>query len=149
MKTLKISLFFILFSAGASFGQASNGTFMINAYSGPVFSNFGNTLNARFLMGLEGNYFFGDHISFTGGLDFDASGSGTAYGVIGNRIYISDKFFLRHRTSISLQNPNAFDMILGLGNDFMISDNWAVEANLDYHVPSKGVGIKLGFSWFI
>ena len=109
MKTLKITLFFILFSAGASFGQAANGAFMINGYTGAVFTSGGNSLDNMLVLGLEGNYFFGDHISFTGGFDYKTAGGGSTYAVVGNRIYLTIIFDrLVTPRLITQKSPNVF-----------------------------------------
>ena len=73
------------------------------------------------------NYYIADR--FTLGLGFDYSTSLKRTNISpGFRWYFNDGFFLRGKAYIA-SDFNYIDVGPGIGHDFFLNDNWAIEAN--------------------
>lgn len=145
-----IPIIMLFMTANATMAQPGRGTVLLNVFTGGVFAdNSDRSLDDRLVLGVEGNFFVADRIPLTFGLDYNTAGSGYTSAAIGTRYYPAETFFLRHRTMISLQSRFNYDFLLGIGNDFMLNDNFAAEVNLDYHFVSQGIGVRFGLGVFL
>ena len=151
-KLLLLTFALCLFSFNKTQAQASEGDFYISATGGPFFyltegQNKANPLKERLIFGIEGNYFVSNGISITGGIDYFSAGNGWTAVAFGTRMYPgAGSFYFRHKAMVSTKNRTQNDFLIGIGNDFPVSDSFAAEINLDYQFVSNAIGIKGGFA---
>ena len=156
MKTLKrlllsTGLILTLSSINKVNAQSSKGNFYLTGTTGAVLPLYDNNIpfGQKIVYGLEGNYFVSNGITVTGGLDYYTAGSNgwTAF-VFGSRFYPGSKnFYLRHRAMVSTRSRFHNDFLVGVGNNFPLSDLVSAEVNADYHFVSNALGIKAGLAF--
>ena len=148
-KTFFLSfLALILFSAKTSFSQSDKGSLIISGTGGVVMPIYKNNIQFgdKTIAGLEGNYFVANGVAITGGLDYFI-GTKQTMAVFGTRLYPgSGSFYFRHKAMVNVKNRNNSDFMLGLGNDFELTDKLSAELNVDYHFIYKAVGLKFGLA---
>lgn len=150
MKRIFTPVFLVIFIliANVGFSQSDKGKFYISGTSGAIFPFQKNNIKIKdkLIFGLEGNYFVANGISLTGGIDYLTGGEQTM-AVFGTRMYPgSGSFYFRHKAMVNVKNRHSNDFLLGLGNDFQISDILAAELNVDYHFIYQALGVKFGLA---
>jgi len=147
---LGIFLTLIFCSFQESQAQSSRGNFYLTGNTGILLPLFENDIpfSQKLVYGLEGNYFVTDGISISGGLDYYTAGDNGWTGIaFGSRFYPRSKnFFIRQRAMVSTRSRFQNDFLVGVGNDFPLSDLFSAEVNVDYHFVTNSVGIKAGLA---
>ncbi|MBW8048782.1 MAG: hypothetical protein FVQ77_00265 [Cytophagales bacterium] len=154
MKAFKFSVFVAAMSCVLTANaQPYQGDFLLNGgvnlyntNNKKPFKNFGKSVG----FGFDLNYFAADKFALSGGFEYFNSLSRSA-AALGLRLYFSETFFLRSKGYYLVKAPlkgSSFDVSFGLGNDFMLNDHWAVEANADYYVLSNAFVFRLGMGVF-
>ena len=123
--------------------QINSGLDLLSSGSAKPFTNIKNRLRGD----LDFNYFLQDR--FAVGIGFDYSTSLTQLGFSpGIRYYWLDKSFFRTKLNIPT-NFSGFDISLGVGYNYMISDNWGLESNMDYFIKGERAVFRMGIAVFI
>lgn len=106
------------------------------------------TFGKNIVFGFDLNYFAADKFSLGGGFEYF---NGLSKGAVdlGMRYYFSETIFFRSKGYYFFnKKKNPFDLSFGLGNDFMLSDHWAIEVNAEYYVQPKAVIFRFGIGVF-
>ena len=130
--------------------QPGRKTVLFSGFTGAVFAQNAQSVDDVFQTGFEGNYFIKSGISISAGLDYRTIGNGVTMMAFGTRIYPKNgSFFFRHRSMIGVKSRFSNDYIIGVGNNFMIDENWTIEAKVDYHFVSRGIGLRAGIGFYL
>lgn len=96
---------------------------------------------------LDFNYYVAEKFTVGLGFDYNTGLKRTNFSP-GFRLYAGNTFFFRTKAYI----PQTFDNVdvgLGIGNDFFLSDNWAIEGNVDYLIRAKAAYFRVGIALFL
>ena len=133
--------------------QPYQGDFLLNGGVNVFQFNLkANTLTIKFFepvrFGFDLNYFAADRFAISGGFEYtDLDKSSAA--ALGLRLFLSETIFLRSKGYYFFgRDKKPLDISFGFGNDFMLSDHWAVEANADYYVQLNAFVFRLGMGVF-
>jgi len=151
MKAYKFSVFAAAMSCVLTANaQLYKGDFLLNGgvniYSTSNINPI--TIGEKIVFGFDINYFAADKFSLGGGFEYfnDLNKGAIALGM---RYYLSETIFFRSKGYYFFnKKKNPFDLSFGLGNDFMLSDHWAIEVNADYYVQPKAVIFRFGLGVF-
>lgn len=144
----------LLLSLTISFGAKSQdiykGDMQINAgldlLTSPSLTPLTNIEN-RIRGDVDFNYFLQDRFTLGVGFDYSTKLSRTGFSP-GIRYYWLDESFFRMKLNIAMDFSD-FDVSTGLGYNYMFSDNWGLESNLDYFIKSEKAAFRMGIAVFI
>lgn len=153
MNKLKVTLaaiaLVICFSS-FSFGQANEGNVLINVHSGLLMyrNQATNDIDVDVPAGLEANFFLEDKITLTLGYEHLFNAETNSIG-LGSRFYITDYFYARYKTNINSDFKSLNDFMFGLGNDFYMNDSFSFMVQGDYHLVTRGFGLRFGVGFLL
>ena len=147
---LKILFIAFIFSFAANAQDIYQGDLQINAgidlLTSPSLTPLTNIEN-RIRGDADFNYFLQDRFSLGVGFDYSTQLNRTGFSP-GIRYYWLDQAFFRAKLNIAM-DFNDFDVSTGLGYNYMFSDNWGLESNLDYFIKSEKAAFRMGIAVFI
>ena len=123
--------------------QINAGVDLLTSPSGTPLTNIENRLRGD----LDFNYFLQDRFSLGVGFDYSTQLNRTGFSP-GIRYYWLDQAFFRSKLNIAMDFSD-FDVSTGLGYNYMFSDNWGLESNLDYFIKSEKAAFRMGIAVFI
>ena len=148
MKTIFTILFTLLLMTGFS-QEVGEGHFQINAGMDIYSTSNRNpvTIGRTIRTDLDFNYYVANRFTVGVGFDYSTALQRTNFSP-GFRLYASDGFFFRSKAYIP-QTFNYVDVGVGIGNDFFLSDNWAIEGNVDYMIRANTAVFRAGIALFL
>lgn len=149
MKKLILILSFSLAALGINAQEIGEDHIMFSP--GMDIYNTGNrnpiTIGSTIRTDLDFNYFVTDKFTLGVGFDYNTGLRRTNFSP-GFRLYAGKTFFFRAKSYIDLD----FDYVeagIGLGNDFFLSDHWAIEVNGDYLIRAQTGVFRAGIALFL
>ena len=150
MRLKIVSVFFLLFAIGANGQEIYQGNVQINAGidlltspSATPLTNIGNRIRGD----LDFNYFVQDRFAVGAGFDYSTALSRTGFST-GIRYYWLDEAFFRAKVNVPMDFSD-FDVSTGLGYNYMLGDNFALESNLDYFIRTEKASFRMGIALFL
>lgn len=149
MKKLSLVFFVLLWSSiglyaqevGQGHFQMNAGMDLYNTRNNPI--TIGNPIRTDFDM----NYYVTEKFTLGVGFDYNTGLKRTNFSP-GFRLYAGKTFFFRTKAYIA-SDLNYVDIGPGIGNDFFLSDNWAIEANVDYLIRANSAAFRMGIALFL
>lgn len=123
--------------------QINAGVDLLTSPSGTPLTNIENRLRGD----LDFNYFMQDRFSLGVGFDYSTQLNRTSFSP-GIRYYWLDQAFFRAKLNVAMDFSD-FDVSTGLGYNYMFSDNWGLESNLDYFINNEKAAFRMGIAVFI
>lgn len=153
IKNIFVVVLFCTLFAGSANAQLEKGKVMILGASDIFRSNNTDPSNwfKRVGIGIGARYFISR--KFAAGLGYEysfTSFSNANSWNAGIRFYPAGNLFARAKANFfnKIANTRLIQFELGAGYDFMLSDRWMLETNLDYYINNINdsfFGIKIGF----
>lgn len=123
--------------------QINAGLDLLTSPSGTPLTNIENRIRGD----LDFNYFLQDRFALGLGFDYSTALSRTGFSP-GMRYYWLDEAFFRAKLNIAMDFSD-FDVSTGLGYNYMLGDNFALESNLDYFIKSEKAAFRIGIALFL
>lgn len=125
-----------------SFGQQSEGSILVSSAIDVVRTDVPGVIR-RYQAGVEGNYFYRNNLSVSGGYEFNYGQ--TNHVTLGGRYYPLESIFIRARGLLG----SASDFALGAGYTHNIGYRFRLEGMSDYYMVSNVVGFRVGIAILI